>query len=76
VLGFAVVAFEVRNPAQRYAQAAKSTATLIDESIAKSNDGRVKVDQVATTIRAVTEESAKSEDTGGRGEPGRAALRS
>ena len=58
-MGFAVVADEVRNLAQRCAQAAKDTAALIEESIAKSNDGKVKVDQVATAIRAITEESAK-----------------
>jgi methyl-accepting chemotaxis protein/methyl-accepting chemotaxis protein-1 (serine sensor receptor) len=58
-MGFAVVADEVRNLAQRCAQAAKDTATLIEESIAKSNDGKVKVDQVAAAIRTITEESAK-----------------
>ena len=58
-MGFAVVADEVRNLAQRCAQAAKDTAALIEESIAKSNDGKVKVDQVATAIRSMTEESAK-----------------
>ncbi len=50
-MGFAVVADEVRNLAQRCAQAAKDTASLIEESIAKSNDGKTKVDQVATAIR-------------------------
>ena len=54
-----VVADEVRNLAQRCAQAAKDTAALIEESIAKSNDGKVKVDQVATAIRTITEESAR-----------------
>ena len=39
-MGFAVVADEVRNLAQRCAQAARDTATLIEESIAKSNDGK------------------------------------
>jgi acetamidase/formamidase len=39
----------------RQAQAARDTATLIEESIAKSNDGKSKVDQVATAIRAITE---------------------
>ncbi len=58
-MGFAVVADEVRNLAQRCAQAAKDTAELIEESIAKSKDGRVKVDQVATAIRTITEESSK-----------------
>jgi methyl-accepting chemotaxis protein/methyl-accepting chemotaxis protein-1 (serine sensor receptor) len=38
-MGFAVVADEVRNLAQRSAQAAKDTASLIEESIAKSRDG-------------------------------------
>ncbi|MFY9723931.1 MAG: methyl-accepting chemotaxis protein [Bryobacteraceae bacterium] len=58
-MGFAVVADEVRNLAQRCAQAAKDTAAFIEESIAKSNDGKTKVDQVATAIRAITEESSK-----------------
>jgi methyl-accepting chemotaxis protein len=57
-MGFAVVADEVRNLAQRCAQAAKDTAALIEESIAKSSDGKAKVDQVATSIRAITEESS------------------
>ena len=56
-MGFAVVADEVRNLAQRCAQAAKDTASLIEESIAKSNDGKSKVDQVAAAIREITEES-------------------
>ena len=55
-MGFAVVADEVRNLAQRCAQAARDTAALIEESIAKSNDGKAKVDQVATAIREITEE--------------------
>ncbi len=57
-MGFAVVADEVRNLAQRSAQAARDTAPLIEESIAKSNDGKVKVDQVAAAIRSITEDSA------------------
>jgi methyl-accepting chemotaxis protein/methyl-accepting chemotaxis protein-1 (serine sensor receptor) len=61
-MGFAVVADEVRNLAQRCAQAAKDTAELIEESIAKSNNGKVKVDQVATAIRAITEETAKMKE--------------
>jgi len=58
-MGFAVVADEVRGLAQRCAQAAKDTAALIEESIAKSNDGKAKVDQVNTAIQAITEESSK-----------------
>ncbi len=58
-MGFAVVADEVRNLAQRCAQAAKDTSELIEESITKSNDGKVKVDEVASAIRVITEESSK-----------------
>jgi methyl-accepting chemotaxis protein/methyl-accepting chemotaxis protein-1 (serine sensor receptor) len=57
-MGFAVVADEVRNLAQRSAQAAKDTASLIEESITKSNEGRTRVDQVAVAIRSISEESA------------------
>ncbi|HKW97096.1 MAG TPA: methyl-accepting chemotaxis protein [Bryobacteraceae bacterium] len=53
-MGFAVVADEVRNLAQRSAQAAKDTAALIEESIAKSNDGKSKLDQVAKAIHDIT----------------------
>jgi len=58
-LGFAVVADEVRNLSQRCAQAARDTSALIEESIARSDDGQAKVDQVAGAIRAVTEDAAK-----------------
>ncbi len=58
-MGFAVVAEEVRNLAQRSAQAAKDTATLIEESIESSNGGKVKVEQVAVMIQIVTDESTK-----------------
>jgi methyl-accepting chemotaxis protein/methyl-accepting chemotaxis protein-1 (serine sensor receptor) len=58
-MGFAVVADEVRNLAQRSAQAARDTAALIEESIAKSHDGKSKVDRVATAIRAIIGEAAK-----------------
>jgi len=58
-MGFAVVADEVRSLAQRSAQAAKDTASLIEDSITRSGEGKVKVDQVAIAIRAVTEDSVK-----------------
>jgi methyl-accepting chemotaxis protein/methyl-accepting chemotaxis protein-1 (serine sensor receptor) len=49
-----VVADEVRNLAQRCAQAAKDTAGLIEESITKSNDGKGKLDLVGQAIRDIT----------------------
>jgi methyl-accepting chemotaxis protein/methyl-accepting chemotaxis protein-1 (serine sensor receptor) len=52
--GFAVVADEVRNLAQRSAQAAKDTAGLIEESIAKSHDGKAKLELVAQGIHDIT----------------------
>jgi methyl-accepting chemotaxis protein/methyl-accepting chemotaxis protein-1 (serine sensor receptor) len=58
-MGFAVVADEVRNLAQRCAQAAKDTAGLIEESIAKSNDGKTKLDQVAAAVGSITDVANK-----------------
>jgi methyl-accepting chemotaxis protein len=58
-MGFAVVADEVRNLAQRSAQAAKDTAGLIEESIAKSNEGRGKLDQVSAAIHGITDSAQK-----------------
>jgi methyl-accepting chemotaxis protein len=58
-MGFAVVADEVRNLAQRAAQAARDTAGLIEESIARSNDGKEKLNRVAVAIYAITEQSGK-----------------
>src|ERR1035438_1146553 len=52
-MGFAVVADEVKNLAQRSAEAARDTAALIEESIAKSDDGKIKVDQVAAAIQQI-----------------------
>jgi methyl-accepting chemotaxis protein/methyl-accepting chemotaxis protein-1 (serine sensor receptor) len=59
-MGFAVVADEVRTLAQRSAQAAKDTAVLIEESIAKANDGNQKVNLVTSAIAAITESSVKA----------------
>jgi methyl-accepting chemotaxis protein/methyl-accepting chemotaxis protein-1 (serine sensor receptor) len=58
-MGFAVVADEVRNLAQRSAQAARDTAALIEDSIAKSNDGGVKLQRVAAVIHGITEDTEK-----------------
>jgi methyl-accepting chemotaxis protein len=53
-MGFAVVADEVRNLAHRSAQAAKDTAALIEESIAKSEEGNKRLQLVAGSIQQVT----------------------
>jgi methyl-accepting chemotaxis protein/methyl-accepting chemotaxis protein-1 (serine sensor receptor) len=53
-LGFSVVADEVRNLSQRCAQAANDTTALIAESVAKSGDGKVRLDQVAVAIHTIT----------------------
>lgn len=58
-MGFAVVADEVRNLAQRSAQAAKDTANMIEGSISKSNEGRIKLGEVSKAIRAITERATK-----------------
>jgi methyl-accepting chemotaxis protein/methyl-accepting chemotaxis protein-1 (serine sensor receptor) len=59
-VGFAVVAGEVRNLAQRCAQAARDTAGLIAEAVSRSNDGRIQVDQVAVAIQSLTQEAAQA----------------
>jgi methyl-accepting chemotaxis protein/methyl-accepting chemotaxis protein-1 (serine sensor receptor) len=53
-MGFAVVADEVRSLAQRSAQAARDTASLIEASITKTQDGSARVEQVAHAINAIT----------------------
>ena len=51
--GFAIVADEVRGLAQRSAQAARDTADLIEESIAKAGEGHKRVGQVSSAIQAI-----------------------
>jgi methyl-accepting chemotaxis protein len=58
-LGFAVVADEVRNLAQRCSQAAKDTGELIEQSIAKSNEGALRFDEMAAAIASITASSEK-----------------
>jgi methyl-accepting chemotaxis protein len=58
-MGFAVVADEVRSLAQRSAQAAKDTASLIEESISTSHQGSERLQKVADVIRAITESTVK-----------------
>ena len=53
-LGFAVVADEVRSLAQRSAQAARDTAVLIEESIARSQHGSQNLASVAHSIEEIT----------------------
>jgi methyl-accepting chemotaxis protein len=59
-MGFAVVAEEVRNLAQRCTQAARDTSGLIEESIAMSQDGKGKFEQVTRAIRSITECAAEA----------------
>lgn len=54
-MGFAVVANEVRNLAQRSAEAAKDTSALIEEAIANSHLGASKLEQVSSRIRGISE---------------------
>jgi methyl-accepting chemotaxis protein len=55
-MGFAVVADEVRSLAQRSAQAAKDTARLIEDSVAKSEAGKAKLGEVVTSIQRISGE--------------------
>ena len=65
-MGFAVVADEVRNLAHRSAQAAKDTAALIEESIAKIQRGRPQVEPGGKVHPADHEQRCAGQDPGGR----------
>ena len=58
-LGFAVVAEEVHDLAEKCAQAAEDSATIVDESIQSSEQGKAKLDEVSASIREVTNASIK-----------------
>jgi methyl-accepting chemotaxis protein len=58
-MGFAVVADEVRNLALRSAEAAKDSAKIVEESLQRSQLGKMKLDDVSASIQAVTQESHK-----------------
>ena len=58
-MGFAVVADEVRSLAQRSAQAAKDTASLIEESMAKTETGSRTLAAVTGSIQEITDGTAK-----------------
>ena len=53
--GFAVVAEEVRNLAQRSAEAARSTAQLIDDSQTNADNGMAMAEEVGTVLGRVSE---------------------
>ncbi|RXH53924.1 Methyl-accepting chemotaxis protein [Granulicella sibirica] len=57
-MGFAVVADEVRSLAQRSAQAAKDTATLIEDSVTKAEAGKTKLGGVVASIQRISGEFA------------------
>jgi methyl-accepting chemotaxis protein len=58
-MGFAIVADEVRNLAQRSAQAARDTAALIEDSILKSGEGGKNLGEVVASIQGITDGAAK-----------------
>ena len=60
--GFAVVAEEVRNLAQRSAEAAKNTADMIEES-SKNADGGVRIsEEVGKSLKEIVDSSQKVND--------------
>lgn len=57
--GFAVVAEEVRNLAQRSADAAKNTANMIEESVKNAEEGVAIANDVAKSFEAIAGSNAK-----------------
>jgi methyl-accepting chemotaxis protein len=60
--GFAVVAEEVRNLAQRSAQAAKNTADMISESVKNADDGVKIADEVSQSFESIATSAKKVND--------------
>ena len=58
-LGFGVVATEVRTLAQRTAQAARDTASLVEDSVAKTTAGKGQLGAIAQSIQAVSESASR-----------------
>jgi methyl-accepting chemotaxis protein len=61
-LGFAVVADEVRRLAQRCAEAAKDTSGLIEDSISRSRDGKLKVQKLTGAMQVLVEASGRIQE--------------
>ncbi|MCB1182901.1 hypothetical protein KDM41_05670 [bacterium] len=59
--GFAVVAEEVRNLAQRSAEAARNTAALLDGSRAQADQGVGVVEEVVAILQEITDQAEKSQ---------------
>ncbi len=53
-MGFAVVAEEVRNLAQRSAQAARDTTSLIEQSVVSAREGAQRLGGMAEAFRAIS----------------------
>jgi len=61
-LGFAVVADEVRGLAGRCSQAARDTAGLIDQSVGRSREGSVKLQNLAQLVHGMVASAGQVKD--------------